>query len=79
MPLHPRGRSGKCCRRARVLRWGVPFGWISRRRRSGVGTAESGPDVIVYEGIRYQIRHVRDWSPHGFIEALGIREDGQSD
>ena len=42
-----------------------------------VGAGQTDGDVIVYEGLRYRLRHVNDWTPDGCIEALGVREEGQ--
>ena len=35
-------------------------------------------DVIERDGVRYAIRRIEDWSPEGFVEVLGIREEDQS-
>ena len=53
------------------------FGGAAAPLRVGAGQTEG--DVIEYSGIRYRIRHVQDWQPHGFVEALGVREEGQDD
>ena len=45
--------------------------------RAGANATEG--DVIVYEGFRYRVRHVEEWTKEGFVEALGVREDGQDD
>ena len=42
-----------------------------------VGAAPTEGDVIEYHEIRYRIRQVEDWWPHGFVEVLGVREEGQ--
>ena len=42
-----------------------------------VGEAAEG-DAIEHNGARYTVRHVEDWSPHGFVEVLGVREVDQS-
>ena len=42
-----------------------------------VGEGQTDGDVVLYQGVRYRLRHVNDWTPHGFVEALGVREEGQ--
>ena len=42
-----------------------------------VGDGQTDGDVILYRGVRYQLRHVNNWTPRGFVEALGVREEGQ--
>ena len=44
-----------------------------------VGESQTEGDVIEYDGVRYRMRHVQDWQPHGFVEVQAVREDGQSD
>ena len=34
-------------------------------------------DVIEYADLRWRIKRVVDFRPHGFVEALGVREEGQ--
>ena len=40
----------------------------------GVGANASGGDVIEYGGVSYRAKHVEPWP--GFVEVLGIREEG---
>ena len=42
-----------------------------------VGTEATEGDVIEYVGIRYRVRHAQDWHPHGFLDVLAVREEGQ--
>ena len=42
-----------------------------------VGDGQTDGDVVLYRGVRYRLRHVNDWTPHGFVETLGVREEGQ--
>ena len=42
-----------------------------------VGADASESDVVEYRGTRYRVRHVQDWHPHGFMELLAVREEGQ--
>ncbi len=42
-----------------------------------VGTAQTNPDVIVYQGLNYCIRSVKDFTDHGHIMIVATREDGQ--
>ena len=42
-----------------------------------VGARKTGPDVIIYEDTRYCMFASRPWTKHGFIAALGVREEGQ--
>ena len=44
-----------------------------------VGDKRTEGDVIEYGGIRYRAWQVKDWAPHGFVEVLAVREEGQSD
>ncbi len=44
-----------------------------------VGFNATDGDRIEYEGKRYRIKHVEDWTREGFVEVLAVREDGQSD
>ena len=44
-----------------------------------VGEGPTEGDVIEYGGIRYRAWRVKDWAPHGFVEVLAVREEGQSD
>ena len=54
--------------------------WVEQETKPlRVGANQTDGDVIEYNGLRYRIRHVHDWRPHGFVEALGVREDGQDD
>ena len=40
-----------------------------------VGTGATEGDVIEYKGTRYRVSHVEQWP--GFVEVLGVREEGQ--
>ena len=40
-----------------------------------VGTGATEGDVIEYKGTRYRVNHVEQWP--GFVEVLGVREEGQ--
>lgn len=40
-----------------------------------VGTGQTDGDVVQYDGIRYRVRHVADYRPHGPVEVLGVRPD----
>ncbi len=54
--------------------------WLDQTARPlRVGEGQTDGDVIVYGGVRYRVRYVEDWGPDGCIEALGVREEGQSD
>ena len=41
----------------------------------GVGANASEGDEIEYRGVSYRAKHVEPWP--GFVEVLGIREEGQ--
>ena len=40
-----------------------------------VGTGATEGDVIEYKSTRYRVNHVEQWP--GFVEVLGVREEGQ--
>ena len=40
-----------------------------------VGLNATEGDVIEYKGTRYRVNHVEQWP--GFVEVLGVREEGQ--
>ena len=40
-----------------------------------VGTGQTDGDVVLYDGIRYRVRHTADYRPHGPVEVLGVRPD----
>ena len=40
-----------------------------------VGTGATEGDVIEYKGTRYRVNQVEQWP--GFVEVLGVREEGQ--
>ncbi len=63
---------------ARLHDWRT-FWFEHSARPLRVGQGQTDGDVIEYAGIRYRIRHVQDWQPHGFVEVLAVREEGQSD
>ena len=63
---------------ARLHDWRT-FWFEHSARPLRVGQGQTDGDVIEYAGIRYRIRHVQDWQPHGFVEVLAAREEGQSD
>ena len=37
-----------------------------------VGDGQTDGDVIVYRGSRYRILEVSDWTPHGYVHAVGL-------
>ena len=43
-----------------------------------LGAEASSGDILQYAGVRYRVHHAEDWRPHGFVEVLAIREEGQS-
>ena len=61
---------------ARLSDWRT-FWFGSQAEPVRVGEGQTDGDVIEYRGIRYRLRQVDDWTPHRFIEALGVREEGQ--
>ena len=63
---------------ARLQHWRT-FWFEGQAQPLRVGANATDGDVIEYGGIRYRIRQVQDWRSHGFVEALGVREEGQSD
>ena len=42
-----------------------------------VGADQTEGDVIEHRGTRYRLLSVYDWTPHTFVEVVGIREEGQ--
>ena len=61
---------------ARLQEWRT-FWFEGQAQPLRVGANATDGDVIEYGGVRYRIRQVQDWRPHGFTEALGVREEGQ--
>ena len=43
--------------------------------RTGEGATEG--DVIEYAELRWRVKRVQDFRPHGFVEVLAVREEGQ--
>lgn len=42
-----------------------------------VGADATKADIVIIKGIRYLVRHIDDYSTHGHIEAIVVREEGQ--
>ena len=43
-----------------------------------VGDSATGGDRILYKETRFRVLLVRDFDPHGFIEALAVREEADN-
>ena len=65
----PRRREDSGCAARRSAALGVEVKPVR------VGTGATEGDVIEYKGTRYRVNQVEQWP--GFVEVLGVREEGQ--